>query len=98
MKRRFIVIRRLLPLAVLLFLGGCANALRNDSETALVSRCVGYDCGGGAESESHFITLPQAQSRNYFETHCDEQTREMQHELANCGAVPLIAVPLERNS
>ena len=35
------------------------------------------------------------QTNGYYASHCDERSRQMQHELANCTAVPLVNIPAE---
>ena len=95
METRFFGIRSMLLIGTFLLIGGCSNVSRGDSRFVSASRCIGTYCSG-AESNDHFTSLnPQTRTANEYASHCDEQTRERQHELANCTAVPVIVMRLE---
>jgi hypothetical protein len=72
--------------AALLLEGGCSNALQSDQARPAVA--------------SQVALAPQTRQRtiNEYASHCDEQTRQMQHELANCTAVQLIDIRMEPKS
>jgi hypothetical protein len=79
---------RLLLIAAILLIGGCSNLSRGDSRTARE-----------IESYGQFASINlQTHTPEEYSSHCDEGTRERQHELANCTAVPLIVMPLEPGS
>jgi hypothetical protein len=86
--RRLVVIWRVTPIAVALLLaGGCSNALQSDQGKLAIA--------------GHEVALaPQTRQRtiNEYASHCDEQTRQRQHELANCTAVQLIDIQMEPKS
>lgn len=59
--------------------------------------CTGPDCEN--QPSAGLIALQPENNvdqikANDYRNQCDEQTRLMNHELASCGAVPLIAVSL----
>ena len=86
--RRLVGIWRVTPIAVTLLLaGGCSNALQSDQGKLAIA--------------GHEVALaPQSRQRtiNEYASHCDEQTRQRQHELANCTAVQLIDIQMEPKS
>jgi hypothetical protein len=85
---RLVGIWRVTPIAVTLLLaGGCSNALQSDQGKLAIA--------------GHEVALaPQTRQRtiNEYASHCDEQTRQRQHELANCTAVQLIDIQMEPKS
>jgi hypothetical protein len=96
MRKDYLEIRRLLFIvACLLWAGGCATAEQSDHPAAIA--CIGSGCA--AREPNNPIALlgrqPYQETGSYYSRHCDEQTREMQHELANCTAVPLVDIPLK---
>ena len=86
--RRLPGIWRVMPIAAaLLLVGGCSNALQSDRERLAI-----------ADHEMALVPHTRQPTANEYASHCDEQTRQRQHELANCTAVPLIDVQLEPRS
>jgi hypothetical protein len=85
--KRLVRIWRVMPVAAALLLaGGCSNALQSDQGRQAIA--------------GHEVALaPQTRQRtiNEYASHCDEQTRQMQHELANCTAVQLIDIRVPKS-
>jgi hypothetical protein len=85
---RLVRICRVVPVAATLLLAsGCMNVLQSDQ--------------GRPEIAGHEVALaPQTgqQTINEYASRCDEQTRQRQHELANCTAAQLINIRKEPNS
>jgi hypothetical protein len=65
---------------------GCSTVGQTDQRVA-ISRANSEVASLGPQTPQH--------TSGYYASHCDEQTRQMQHELANCTAVPLVIIPLE---
>lgn len=87
--------RLLFMVIFLLWAGGCATIEHSDRPAAFA--CIGSGCTD-REPNNQIASLgpqPYQETKSYYSTHCDEQTREMQHELANCTAVPLVNIWLE---
>lgn len=94
-KRLFPIRRLLFIVTFLLWAGGCAAIEQSDRPAAIA--CIGSGCAD-REPNNQIASLgpqPYQETNSYYSSHCDEQTREMQHELANCTAVPLIDIPSE---
>jgi hypothetical protein len=94
-KRLFAISRLLFIVTFLLWAGGCATIEQSDRPATIT--CIGSGCAD-REPNNQFAWLgpqPYQATNSYYASHCDEQTREMQHELANCTAVPLVNIPLE---
>jgi hypothetical protein len=93
-KRSFGIRRLPFIVACLLLAGGCATAERSDRSAAIA--CIGSDCADNANNQIALLSpQPYQETSSYYSSHCDEQTRERQHELANCNAVSLFNIPLE---
>jgi hypothetical protein len=90
-------IQRLLFIVIcLLWAGGCATTEQSDRPSAIA--CIGSGCPDRKPTDHQIVSLdpqPYRKMSSYYSNHCDEQTREMQHELANCNAVPLVNIPLD---
>jgi len=65
---------------------GCSTVGSSDQRVA-ITRTGGQVAYLGPQSVQ--------QTNGYYASHCDEQSRQMQHELANCTAVPLVNIPAE---
>src|ERR1700682_2343438 len=93
--RLFGIRRFLFILAYLLSAGGCATAEQSDRPAIIA--CTGSGCSDRERNDqiASFGPQPYQETGDYYSSHCDEQTRERQHELANCNAVPLVNIPLE---
>ena len=85
--KRLVRIWRVVPVAAaLLVAGGCSNALQSDQ--------------GRSSIAGHQVAFaPQTRQRTIDEyaSNCDEHTRQMQHELANCTAVQLIDIRVPKS-
>src|SRR5271154_3817007 len=95
-KKAFGMWRLLLIGACLLSAAGCSTAGQSDRPAAIAGQCFGSGCAPH-ESDGRVAWLgPQVdqETTGYYASHCSEQTRELQHELANCTAVPLVNIPL----
>jgi len=94
-KRLFAIPRLLFIATFLLWAGGCASVEQNGRPAVIA--CVGSGCADRQPNNKIALLGPQPyqETKSYYSSHCDEQTREMQHELANCTAVPLVNFPLE---
>jgi hypothetical protein len=72
---------------ILAFLAFGCSTVRSSDQRAAVTRTDGRVAYLGPQSVQ--------QTSGYYASHCDEQSRQMQHELANCTAVPLVNIPAE---
>jgi len=66
---------------------GCSAIAQSDRPTATAHQ----------DQIQQFVALgplPYQETSSYYSTHCDEQTREQQHELANCTSVPFVNILL----
>jgi hypothetical protein len=83
-KKLFRISRLLIVAAYFLLVGGCSSTFQSDRRSA-------------ADPSSDQFALLEPQTRpqmvSEYSNHCDEGAREVQHELANCTAVPLISIP-----
>jgi hypothetical protein len=79
---------RIIPIAAAsLLTGGCSSALQSDQgKLAVGNRDVAL------------VSHNRQPTVNEYASHCDEQARQRQHELANCTAVNLIDVQMEPKS
>jgi hypothetical protein len=89
-KRLFAIRRLLFIVTFLLWAGGCATIEQSDHPAAIA--CIGSGCVDREPNNQIASFGPQRyqEMNSYYSSHCDEQTRELQHELANCTAVPLV--------
>jgi hypothetical protein len=82
--KRLVRIWRVVPVAAaLLVAGGCSNALQSDQ--------------GGSSIAGHQVASNRQRTIDEYASHCDEHTRQMQHELANCTAVQLIDIRVPKS-
>jgi hypothetical protein len=86
--RNLVGVWRVIPIAVTLILAsGCSSALQSDQGKLPVgNRDVAL------VPHTHVSTV------NDYASHCDAQTQQRQHELANCTAVNLMDVQIEPKS
>jgi hypothetical protein len=83
--------------ACLLAAGGCSTGGQSERSVAIAQECTGPTCTDDRSNGQIAWLGPQIKkgTQNYYASHCDEQTRQVQHELANCVAVPLVNIPLD---
>ena len=86
--RNLVGVWRVIPIAVTLILAsGCSSALQSDQgKLAVGNRDVAL------------VRHSNVPTVNEYASHCDEQARQLQHELANCTAVNLMDVQIEPKS
>ena len=72
---------------ILAFLAFGCSPIGSGDQRAAVTRTDGRVAYLGPQNAQ--------QTNGYYASHCDEQSRQMQHELANCTAVPLVNIPAE---
>lgn len=86
--RKLVGVWRLIPIvAALLVAGGCSSAFQSDQGNVAVGN-----------REMALVAHTRQPTASDYANHCDEQTRQRQHELANCTAVKLIDVQTEPKS
>jgi hypothetical protein len=87
--RKPLNIRSLLVIGMFALLTvGCSNVGSTDQRLAVT------------RSDEVAYVGPQTvqQTKGYYASHCDEQSRQVQHQLANCTAVPFVNIPVEPSS
>ena len=95
-KRSFGIRNLLLIVACLFFVSGCSSVANSDRLTPAAQECKGSDCSEYQPLRQYiaFGPLPYQETKNYYASNCNEQTRQRQRELANCTAVPFINILL----